>query len=75
MKVGKGGCLFNDPDGGRRSLYSIRHFYATQRLLQGVSYEDLRRNMGTEIAQLVKHYDHVLTEQRAEVVPLPDTAG
>ena len=72
---GREGGLLNDPDGGRRSLYSIRHFYATQRLLQGVSYEDLRRNMGTGIAQLVKHYDHVLTEQRAEVVPLPDTAG
>jgi hypothetical protein len=57
--------LLNDPDGGRRSLYSLRHFYASQRLLQNVSYEDLRRNMGTGIPQLIKHYDHVLTEQRA----------
>jgi hypothetical protein len=57
--------LLNDPDGGRRSLYSLRHFYASQRLLHNVSYEDLRRNMGTGVQQLVKHYDHVLTEQRA----------
>lgn len=60
----EGGLLF-DADGGKRSLYSIRHFYASQRLLQGVSYEDLRRNMGTGISQLVRHYDHVMTEQRA----------
>ena len=60
----EGGLLF-DGDGGKRSLYSIRHFYASQRLLQGVTYEDLRRNMGTGISQLVRHYDHVMTEQRA----------
>jgi hypothetical protein len=60
----EGGLLF-DADGGKRSLYSIRHFYATQRLLHGVSYEDLRRNMGTGISQLVRHYDHIMTEQRA----------
>ena len=58
------GLLF-DADGKRRSLYSLRHFYATQRLQQGVSYEDLRRNMGTGIEQLVKHYDWATTEQRA----------
>jgi hypothetical protein len=60
--------LLNDPDGGRRSLYSVRHFYASQRLLQNVSYEDLRRNMGTGVAQLSRHYDHVMTEQRASEI-------
>jgi integrase len=60
----EGGLLF-DADGGKRSLYSIRHFYATQRVLSGVTYEDLRRNMGTGIPQLIKHYDHVITEQRS----------
>jgi integrase len=60
----EGGLLF-DGDGGKRSLYSIRHYYAGQRLLHNVSYEDLRRNMGTGLAQLSRHYDHVLTEQRA----------
>jgi hypothetical protein len=63
----EGGLLF-DPDGGRRSLYSLRHFYASQRLLHGVSYEDLRRQMGTGIQQLVRHYDHLLTEQRADEI-------
>jgi hypothetical protein len=57
--------LLNDQDGKRRSLYSLRHFYATQRLISGVSYEDLRKNMGTSIEQLVAHYDWATTEQRA----------
>jgi integrase len=65
---GREGGLLNDPDGGRRSLYSIRHFYASQRLLQNVSYEDLRRNLGTGIPQLIRHYDHVMTEQRASEI-------
>ena len=58
------GLLF-DADGGKRSLYSLRHFYATQRIQNGVSYENLRRNMGTGIPQLIKHYDWATTEQRA----------
>jgi Phage integrase family len=57
--------LLNDADGKRRSLYSLRHFYATQRLISGVTYEDLRKNMGTSIEQLVAHYDWATTEQRA----------
>jgi hypothetical protein len=60
----EGGLLF-DADGKRRSLYSVRHFYATQRIQSGVSYEDLRKQMGTGIEQLVKHYDWATTEHRA----------
>jgi integrase len=60
----KDGLLF-DADGKRRSLYSVRHFYATQRVRHGVTYEDLARNMGTGIPQLVKHYDWATAEQRA----------
>jgi integrase len=65
---GRNGGLLFDADGKRRSLYSLRHFYATQRIQQGVSYEDLRRNMGTGIQQLVKHYDWATTEQRAKEI-------
>ena len=62
---GRNDGLTFDADGKKRSLYSLRHFYATQRLQQGVTYEDLRRNMGTGIQQLVKHYDWATTEQRS----------
>jgi integrase len=58
------GLLF-DADSKRRSLYSLRHFYATQRIQSGVSYEDLTKQMGTGIEQLVKHYDWATTEHRA----------
>lgn len=58
--------LLNDIDGDRRSIYSLRHSYATTRLLRGeVKYEDLSRNMNAGIEQLKKHYDHVVTAQRS----------
>jgi integrase len=57
--------LLNDARGRRRSLYSLRHFYASTRVRAGVSYQDLRRTMGTGIPQLVKHYDDTVTVQRA----------
>jgi hypothetical protein len=60
----KDGLLY-DGDGRRRSLYSLRHFYATQRVLNGVEYETLRKNMGTGIMQLQKHYDWVETRQKS----------
>ena len=62
---GRDGGLLNDADGNRRSLYSLRHFYASQRVLLGVSYEDLARNMGTGLNQLRKHYDWITSEQKA----------
>jgi hypothetical protein len=57
--------LLNDARGRRRSLYSLRHFYASTRVRAGVSYQDLCRTMGTGIPQLVKHYDDTVTVQRA----------
>lgn len=44
--------------GEPRSLYSLRHSYATWRLRQNVSYEQLRAQMGTSLAMLQQHYDH-----------------
>lgn len=62
---GRSNGLLDDGDGRRRSLYSLRHFYATQRVLNGVEYETLRKNMGTGIQQLQKHYDWVETRQKS----------
>ena len=62
---GRNGGLLFDAEGKKRSLYSLRHFYATQRIQSGVSYEDLRRQMGTGIQQLIRHYDWSKTEERA----------
>jgi integrase len=58
--------LLCDADGKRRSLYSLRHFYATQRLLHGdLDYMKLAANMGASVAHLENHYSHVTTIQNA----------
>jgi hypothetical protein len=51
--------LLTDRNGDRRSLYSLRHYYATQQLLRGFSYETLAKQMGTSVAMLEKHYSKV----------------
>jgi hypothetical protein len=44
----------------KRTLYSLRHTYATFALLYNdMSYDVLRKQMGTSIGMLVKHYDKV----------------
>jgi integrase len=39
-----------------RSLYSLRHTYATQALARGVDIHTLARQMGTSVLMLEKHY-------------------
>ena len=52
--------LLCDADGARRTLYSLRHTYATMALLHGDLTElELARNMGTSVAQIERHYSHV----------------
>ena len=57
--------LLRDRDGKVRSLYSLRHAYATMRLgLGGVDINDLAMNMGCKVAQIERHYSHLLPQQR-----------
>jgi integrase len=48
----------NDTFGQRRSIYSLRHTYATFRLQEGVNQYTLARNMGTSVAMLEQFYGH-----------------
>jgi len=58
------GLLF-DRDGDKRSLYSLRHTYATLRLEKGdVSVYDLAMNMGCKVQQIENHYSHLVPKQR-----------
>ena len=47
-----------DSKGNPRTIYSLRHTYATFRLQEGVHQYILARNMGTSVAMLEKHYGH-----------------
>jgi integrase len=47
-----------DSQGDRRTIYSLRHTYATFRLQEGVHQYILAKNMGTSTAMLERHYGH-----------------
>jgi integrase len=47
-----------DSGGQRRTIYSLRHTYATFRLHEGVNHFILARNMGTSVAMLESFYGH-----------------
>ena len=51
--------LLTDRRGENRTLYSLRHSYATYQILGGVDYHALSVNMGTSISMLEKHYSHL----------------
>ena len=52
------GVMFNSY-GEKRTIYSLRHSYATERLNAGVSYSILANNMGTSAEILHRHYGHL----------------
>lgn len=56
--------LYLSGDGKPRPPYSLRHYYATQRLLGGVQVFDLAKNMGTSVEQIENHYGHVSSVQK-----------
>lgn len=50
--------LLNDSFGDPRTLYSLRHTYASRRRLEGISFDDLSVQMGTSVKMLEQHYSH-----------------
>jgi integrase len=58
--------LLTDRWGNVRTIYSLRHTYATFRLLYGnANIEDLAQNMGTSPQQIFNHYRHITIRQKA----------
>jgi integrase len=49
-----------------RTLYSLRHTYATLALMDGISIHELAKQMGTSVAMLEKHYSKITPELVAE---------
>ncbi|MBL4749570.1 MAG: tyrosine-type recombinase/integrase [Amylibacter sp.] len=65
-KVLKNSGLLEDRFGKARTIYSLRHTYATFRLLYGhANIEDLAQNMGTSPTQIYNHYRHITIRQKA----------
>lgn len=67
--------LLEDGEGKRRTLYSLRHYYATKRIIEGsVDLHTLARQMGTSVGMIEKHYSHLKPRQKAKELagmPLP----
>ncbi len=57
--------LYVDDKGKKRDDYCLRHYYATERLLSGVSIYTLAENMGTSVAVIQSHYGHLRPEMAA----------
>jgi len=55
-----------DRNGDRRTIYSLRHTYATFRLHEGVNHYVLARNMGTSVKMLEQHYGHTSNRAMAD---------
>ena len=63
--VAKAGVEY-DTYGQRRTIYSLRHTYATFRLREGVHHFHLAQNMGTSVKMLSEFYGHVRSRDVAE---------
>lgn len=61
----KSGLLKNGA-GQNRTLYSLRHTYATQALASGVDIHTLARQMGTSVLMIERHYSKITPEMNAE---------
>jgi integrase len=60
------GLLYCPISNKERSLYSLRHYYATQHLLEGIPIHDLAENMGTSIKMITDHYSHLTPLMKAK---------
>lgn len=59
--------LLHDNEGKVRTLYSLRHTYATFRLTLGkLTMDEVALNMGTSVNMIEKHYSHVTTRNIAD---------
>jgi integrase len=61
--------LYHPQTGERRSLYSIRHTYATSMLVEGrVREEVLAKQMGTSTAMIEANYSHLTPTMAADAI-------
>lgn len=52
----------SEKNGMNRTIYSLRHFYGTQRLRGDINPYHLSKQMGTSVEMIEKFYGHILTK-------------
>jgi integrase len=57
-----------EKDGRRITLYSARHYYATDALMRKVDIYTLSLNMGTSISYISSTYSHITTMMKSEEI-------
>ena len=55
-----------DSSGLNRTLYSLRHTYATYALASGIDIHTLARQMGTSAGMIERHYSKITPMMNAE---------
>ena len=60
--------LTTDDEGNPFTLYSLRHTYATMRIINGVPHYFIASNMGTSVEMLMKFYGHLVNESVADEI-------
>jgi integrase len=58
--------LAKDGAGKTRTLYSLRHTYATFALAEGVDIHTLARQLGTSLGMIERHYSKMTATMAAE---------
>ena len=59
-------CMRTDSGGQNRTLYSLRHTYATFALAGGIDIHTLARQMGTSVGMIERHYSKMTATMAAE---------
>lgn len=67
--------LTKDEDGNSRTIYSLRHTYATFRLMNGVDVYVLSKNLGTSIKMIEQHYGHTTNRGFASELTKDKSSG
>ena len=57
-----------DPQGRRITLYSSRHHYISERIMQNVSMNDIAINCGTSIKYIEETYSHITSVMRSKEI-------
>ena len=52
--------------GQNRTLYSLRHTYATEALAKGIDIHTLAKQMGTSVVMIEKHYSKLTAMMSAD---------